>query len=384
MVRRLVCSSWFAVSLVFFLVVASGCGDDLPAAGPDGGGGGGPDAGPPFDVAQRHWTFVPIDGNVCANGSGTGIGLNLDFSSDKLVVFLEGGGACFNPLSCSMASHQGGFGPGDLDGVATATADAGILSRTDPDNPVADWSYVFIPYCEGDIHAGDTDDGPDGRTMHGYGNVTRAVTAVADAYQGRLSRVLLVGQSAGGFGAGYNYDQVAEIFGEVPVDLVDDSGPPMSDTYLTPCFQTQLRQVWNLGATLPPDCDDCIDQAGGGFANLAPFLANKYPERRFGFISSLHDQTIRLFYGFGYPDCDNPVVPMEADVFEAGVTELRDVIVAPLANARAYTIDSDVHVWTNQPLGQTEVAGVTLGTWLGQLLDGSADWSSITPPPAAL
>ena len=369
------------LSLAIFLLAAA-CGDNQKGelAGPDAGDGA--DAGPPFDVTEREWTWFPVEGNTCMNGSATGIGLNLDYSSDKLVVFLEGGGACFNTFSCAGASHQDGFGEAELAQFADYAEESGILDRDDPDNPVAGWSYVFIPYCTGDVHAGAQPDGAGGRDYVGYGNVTRAVTLVQERMGASLSRVLLTGQSAGGFGAAYNYDQVATIFDaiDVPTDLLDDSGPPLSNTYLTPCFQQLVRERWNLDATLPADCDECVDEDGGGLVHLIDVMSAKYSERRLGIVTSLSDGTIRQFYGFGYPDCDDPDGIMAADVFAAGVEELRDEILAPLDNVRAYTIEGTGHVWTDDPLGETEVDAVTLGAWITAMLDGSADWDNVAPP----
>lgn len=371
------------LTLATLLALAAACGDNEKGLT----GGGGPDAGdqadagPPFDVTEREWAWFPVDGNTCMDGSPTGIGLNLDFASDKLVVFLEGGGACFNSISCQSVAHQDGFGEPEMNELAGYLDAGGILDRTDTDNPVAGWSYVFIPYCTGDVHAGAQPDGVGGRDYVGYGNVTRAVSLVAERMGSSLTQVLLTGQSAGGFGSSFNYDQVATLFGEVPVDLLDDSGPPMSNTYLTPCFQQMVRDRWNLEATIPEDCTECVDEEGGGLIHLVDVMSEKYPDRRLGVVSSLRDQTIRQFYGFGYPNCEDPEFPMPAAAFEAGIEELRDEILAPLDNARAYTIDSAEHVWTDNPLGSVEVDGVTLGAWIQALVDGSEGWDSVAPPP---
>src|SRR5204862_7890970 len=134
--------------------------------------------------------------------------------------------------------------------------------RSDADNPAAGWNYLFIPYGAGDVDAGSAESGFGGRTQIGYGNVARAATMAAAELPG-LAQVLLIGQSAGGFGATVNLDQVATIFGDVPVDLVDDSGPPLSTTYLTPCFQDMIREEWNLDAAIPADCDECTTENGG-------------------------------------------------------------------------------------------------------------------------
>ena len=374
------------LTFAILLLGGAACGDNLDSTGDSAGGpdaGDQADAGPPFDVTEREWAWYPLEGNTCMDGSATGIGLNLDFASDKLVVFLEGGGACFNGPSCGTVAHQDGFGEADMTELAGYLDAGGILDRTDDNNPLAGWSYVFIPYCTGDVHSGAQPDGVGGRDYVGYGNVTRAVNLMAERMGGSLSQVLLTGQSAGGFGAAFNYDQVATIFAniDVPVDLLDDSGPPMSNTYLTPCFQEMVRDRWNLAETIPDDCEECVDEEGGGLIHLVDAMSAKYPERRLGIVSSLRDNTIRQFYGFGYPDCENPEWPMAAGVFQNGIEELRDDILPPLDNARAYTIASDEHVWTDNALGSVEVDGVTLGAWIGQLIDGSEGWESVAPAP---
>jgi hypothetical protein len=274
-------------------------------------------------------------------------------------------------------AHPDGFGPDDLD--ALVAAQAGLLDRTDADNPVRTWSWVVIPYCTGDQHAGGTVNGLGGRIQDGYDNVGRAIGLVAGAFQGQLSQVLLTGQDAGGFGALYNYDQVARAFGDVPVEVADDSGPVMGDDVFTPCLQTEWRDLWDLNGTFPVDCADCVDDQGGGLANLWPFLAGKYPAARFGLVQAIGDLEARRLYGSGYPDCGAPAVPMDTGVFQAGLLDLIDQTLAPLPASRAFAIDSAENVWTDQPLGQVSTGGTTLADWLRGLIDGSAGWDTVEP-----
>lgn len=365
-------------AILLALTTTAACGGDDDD---DGGGGGGPDAdvGPPFGVAAtEEWVWVDVEGSQCMNGGDTGIGVNLVPDPEGLVLFLQGGGACFNALSCMGVANQGGFGADELAEVAEAEGDEGILDRGDIDNPARSWSYVFVPYCTGDIHAGGTEAGFGDRTQVGFHNVTRAAELAA-AQLPDVPRVLLVGQSAGGFGALYNYEQVSTIFGDTPVDLLDDSGPPMSNEWLTPCFQDQIREVWGLDSTLPAGCQECLTENDGGFIELAPYMAEKYPDRRIGIISSLTDETIRQFYAFGYPDCETYQIPMPMDAYRAGVEDLRDNVLSATGNARAYTVEGGHHVFTNAALGETESGTVLLADWIAGLLEADPDWDSVTP-----
>ena len=90
---------------------------------------------------------------------------------------------------------------------------------------------VFIPYCTGDVFAGDRRDVDVSRSVRsqqfvGYSNMTRFLEHIAPTFSD-ADQVLLTGFSAGGFGALLNYDQTKEIFGDTPVYMVDDSGIPL-------------------------------------------------------------------------------------------------------------------------------------------------------------
>lgn len=108
-------------------------------------------------AAPGTWTFVPIDGMRCADGSATGIGVRLEPDSKELMLYLQGGGACTTGETCWVsknAAHVDGYGP-------TEFAQDGLLENyvlLDPSatsgNPFADMTMVMVPYCTGDAHSG--------------------------------------------------------------------------------------------------------------------------------------------------------------------------------------------------------------------------------------
>lgn len=357
------------------------CGGDQPGgAGPDAGETTPTaDAGPPaFPVAEREWSWMPVEGTRCMDGSATGMGLNLDGASDQVLIYLEGGGACFNGFTCSGVAHPNGFGAADLESVAREVGDRGIFDRSDPDNPFRDWNFVFLPYCSGDIFAGAAEQGVGGRVQVGYENVGATLDALVPAFA-KARRVVLTGSSAGGFGALYNYDRTQQAFGEVPVLLLDDSGPPLSDEFLAPCLQNQIRQAWNLEATLPPDCDTCQTDGGGGLVNIIPFLAAKYPDRNLGLVTSTRDGVIRLFFGWGYPSCANPQVPMPEQAFADGIAALVEDTLSKHDNWNAFVVDSGHHVWLfESPLSSVRVGEGSLADWLEAFLSDDG-WSTVEP-----
>jgi len=334
-------------------------------------------SGPPITAPDDAWTWVPFPESRCMNDSSTGIGVNWHGDSRKLLIYLEGGGACFNLFTCSTVAHQNGFGEADMASTAQDYGSAGVFNRADPDNPFRDWNYVFVPYCSGDVHAGLNESGTGGRTMVGYRNIGMYLERLSPTFPD-AEQVVLAGSSAGGFGSAFNYDRVARAFDYRPVYLLDDSGPPMSDTYLTPCLQQQVRDAWKLDDSLPADCAACRGADGGGLVNLATFLGEKYPNQRQGLVTSNRDGVIRTFFGFGYPSCTNST-PMPESVFAMGIEELTQIL-APQTSFKEFVLDSSVHVWLLDPtLGGTVSNGVKLTDWLRGLLDGGSDWRTVKP-----
>ena len=98
------------------------------------------------------WTYVPFPGAVCMNGTPTGIGINKTSASKNLVIFMQGGNACFNLASCGITAHKDGYGPADIKeakyaryGAAAYAAFGGIkvFLQHDPD-PLSEAALLRI------------------------------------------------------------------------------------------------------------------------------------------------------------------------------------------------------------------------------------------------
>jgi hypothetical protein len=190
-----------------------------------------------------------------------------------------------------------------------------------------------------------------------------------------VTQVLLTGDSAGGFGAHYNYDRVAQAFCPTPVALVDDSGPVMTDQYLAPCLQQRWRTLWNLDSTLPTGCDNCSNADGGGLVNAYDAVRKRYPNAHLGVISSDQDSVISTFYGFGKNACagiDGPPNPLTGAEYAAGLAQVRAQYMQPWPAWGSYFIDSTQHTWiANSSYASTTVQGVKLTDWVGGIVSGA-------------
>ncbi len=253
-------------ALMLAIASLSGCsneGAQIPDAGVTPGDPGETDEEPrtlpavelgePFSAPAFEWTWIPVSGTTCRDGSGAGVMANLNPNSDELVIALEGGGACYDAISC-FANAQ------DISderiGEFADDYDSGLFDREAEDNPLRDWNLVFVPYCTGDMHLGAEPEGDmDGKLQRfvGYANMTAFLSRIVPTFPS-ATRVLLTGGSAGGVGAAANYFQVARYFDPVPVDMLNDAGPTVGSPWVAKCLQDWWRETWNVDATVLRDC----------------------------------------------------------------------------------------------------------------------------------
>lgn len=334
------------------------------------------DGEPLPDGEPGQWQWVDVEGTECIDGSPTGVGVRHG-TGDGLVIYFEGGGGCFDFGTCSLFyTSFANFDENAFALLVPTLLQSGIFDPNEPDNPVRDWSFVYVPYCTGDVHAGDKDlAGVPGfvgsHQFVGHRNFVLDLERIGATFPDP-SHVLVTGISAGGYGAAFNYDAVASGYGyaNVPVTLLDDSGPPMSDEYLPVCLQDLWRELWGLDQSFPEDCAGCID-GGGWVVDLALHLRTKHDGQRFGLISSLQDGVIRTFLSGGQNECQGGLFPGQE--YEAGLVDLRDVILADDPAFASYYMPGVAHTYLPFPAyTTTEVQGTRIVDWVAALLDGTA------------
>jgi Pectinacetylesterase len=370
----------------------AGAKEEASAATPDAARA--PDAAPIdktaiLNLQSKTWQFVPIEGAMCRDGSATGIGVNVNPDSKNLMIYLEGGGACFNALTC--AGNPSSFSEADFNactgsaGGTCAAASitgggAGILNRSDTANPMADWNFVYVPFCTGDVHAGNklnaTVTGVAGKQQFvGYANMTRYLARLVPTFPG-LSKVLLTGVSAGGFGAAANYLQTAKAFGSVPVYDLDDSGPPMEDPYVPSCLQKQWADTWGFESTILADCGSACPDPTNYTLDASIHVAKMYPNIPFGLIEDTDDEVITLFYGFGANNCAAAAIPtpVTGPMFTQGLLDSRTKL-APYPNFGGFIFQGTDHTtlggasYDTRTAGSGDAAVVKLSDWVTTLVN---------------
>lgn len=319
----------------------------------------------PIQPSAMTWQYIEIPGTKCVDGTPAGFSVNHNPASTKLVIYLEGGGACFNSL-CESLHNRGPNIP----------TNDGIFDRTKTANPVRDWSYVYIPYCSGDVYAGQAETMLGGklRYFYGYSNITAFLERVVPFFG--ADQVLLTGSSAGGFGSAINFSQTQRAFDTVPVVLIDDSAPPMSTTVYPPCLQDIWRTAWRLDKTVLAECGANCPDPSSFSEGLFDHIRTTFPNMRGGLFSTLSDQTIRGFAGYGWSNgynmCAEFTNAVTAATYQAGLTEIRTKVMATPQFGTFYITGTGHTRLRSASFYTTMVGGTTLPQWLSSTLGGTA------------
>ena len=381
------------VHLIGMFLVLVGCGVEQISPAPVGVSPGLPSdfecsmteseaCGDPIENMTAEWAWYPVSDSKCLDGSSTGFGVRIGQEPEKVVLYLEGGGACYNSWSCEniFASKFGAedFGEGKQ---------VGIFNLDDGDNPFKAWTHVYIPYCSGDMHSGSVPfgEGYAGQAHWGYQNISYYLKRLVPTFK-TAQRVVLMGSSAGGFGATYNWLRVQKAFNPVPVDVIDDSGPFFTSSFLDSCFHKTVSQLWNQSVVFPSDCTDCLDSADSFIAHLR-YTRRQLPERRYALLTEAEDYVIRAYFSYGTAECsqwDSDNRPdYSADRFHSALEDYRHAT-HDLENTYIYEAEGNGHVMLFSDFSdglQTVQNGIPLAAWLNDFI-GGADLEDVIAPKA--
>lgn len=352
-----------AGALLGSLAFAPACGDEeKPAAGEQ------PDLGGPTDplvAPDLAWKYFEFPDAYCRDGSPAGISVNLNPDSKNLMIYLEGGGACFDGATCA----------GNPARVLTnmLQPQAGLFDRSNAANPVKDWNFVYVPYCTGDNHTGTNPNGmidnlPTQKFV-GYLNMAAFLKRLKPTFSD-AERVLLTGISAGGFGAAGNVPQVTRAFPDAKGNLIDDSGPAMSNTFIVPCLQKKWNELWGLDKSIIAECGASCTNPDNFVLDYALFLADKYSKQTSGMIETTEDIIIRGFFGVGANDCTGNIVTTQVPpaTFKEGLLDFRERVKA-FPNFGTYFPAGNQHTWLgSRSVYEAEVGGVRMIDWVRDIV----------------
>lgn len=316
--------------------------------------------------------------------STTGLAVNWGpETSTDLVLFLQGGGACWDYFTCYLGTATSGpFGPSQFETFYAAYPNS-WARRANLPAALADATIVFVPYCTGDVHGGDrvttypppTTGFPSVTWHHvGHANIMAYLRRLGPTFPSP-GRLLVSGSSAGGFGALLNYPAFRWYWPDAKSYLLDDSGPPLIGAAIPASTHSAMFSSWNLGAALDYFCPGCRSDMSRGMTEVAAH----FPGDRIALVSHLQDLTIRQF--FGTITLAPPyVVPMDGATFEGHLRDLGDLLDPGTGNAKYFFTSSPAatdHVTLADPTVVTTPSS-GLGAWIQQLVSDDAGWGSVS------
>jgi len=263
-------------------------------------------------------------------------------SSDNVMLFMDGGGAVW---------PGGGLYLGADNPLAYE-----ILRRTD-DNPVHDWNYVYVPYCDASLHLGDNIyEYPWGKGYHQGMRHTAAAVALMKELFPHAPKVLVAGVSAGGFGTLYGWAIAKSQYLDAETFVLSDSGVGFWNPDDLAMWQA-MQTAWNLH--MPPQCEKCD---GPIMTYLYETYMDLDPQVRVGLFSSYRDWVMSAFTG------------MTQDQFQYDLLSITDNIrQAQPDRFGRFFIKGRQHTSLQGGLGN-EIHGVTYGEWIERMIYGNAPW----------
>ena len=326
--------------------------------------------------------WIPREDMKSRNGESMGYGALMNPVSDKLLIFLDGGGACFNGLTCNFNLNK--FSETDFYNRIDNEQSL-LLDRENDTNQFKTWNFIFVPYATGDVHVGNnssvnvSNGGPLNQAMVGANNfniILNDLKAYFDNNAG-LSEIVFAGSSAGAFGVMPNYFKLKEILGNnIPTTSIIDAGQIfMDETLLTPCLVQEWESIWNISSSLPADLNAVIQNSYDfDIQKVYEYASVKYPEDNFGFLSYYEDGTNTFFYGFGQDNCSYPPLgPVSGSEFKDGLLDLKTSVLDNHDNWKVFYKTGTSHTFLGDDDFSQSVNGTTLNDWISQLREGLAD-----------
>ena len=244
------------------------------------------------------------DGPACIAGTEYSV-FTRKGDPKKLLIFLQGGGACWqNFYNCNiLAEDQAPPKDGPFPGVFDPTASS---------NPFADYSVIYMPYCDGSTFGGDNDvndvNFPFFPTRHhrGLRNVSAGMDVAGQMFP-RAKQITVMGHSAGGVGAAAFAPFLARfVFGNnTKLTVYNDAGPiavnlgtpPGAGGPDIPWLSVFARQNdWQFQQFYPQSCiDDGRCNAFGQQTGIIAWRLDNDSTIREGFYETDSDRTNRFF-----------------------------------------------------------------------------------------
>lgn len=312
--------------------------------------------------AAAQWTaFEPGSDTTCADGSRPAF-FERVADPERVVLYFEGGGGCWSEETCRFDNPDQ---PYRYTSDATAElldAREGVFDFANPENPLAGHSWVYVPYCTGDLHLGDTtrEYGDLVIEHRGAVNAEAAMEHLVERFP-EANELVVTGVSAGSVPTPLYAARLADRYPEARVVTLGDGSGSYPDD---PVINGYMGTMWGVINAVP----DWPETAGytvrdWSVPDLYVYGGQHAPDVTFARFDFAYDDA-QVFYGalagVAADDLVSLMDRIEADIEAQGV---------PVAS---YTAPGDEHtlLWRDL-VYEVEVDGVRLIDWITDLVEGS-------------
>ncbi|NNF17460.1 MAG: hypothetical protein HKN70_12000 [Gammaproteobacteria bacterium] len=321
-------------------------------------------------------TFDPDGGNgpICIAGTPYSV-FTRGGNPSRLLIFEQGGGACWQGFyNCNVLSED----------QEPPTDRVGIWDFEAKDNPFANYSIVYMPYCDGSVFTGDNDvfDPDFGlaigvpavqvRFHRGLRNQSAGMDLAKTLFP-HASRITVAGSSAGGVGAtAFAPFLVRLLYGnQTKLTVFNDAGPVTVNLAAIDDIAARAAD-WRFGQFYPSSCLDC-DDMGQSTAIIKWRLDNDSTIRE-AFYETDGDLTNRFFLGLlGDPAGFRNLIVTEHGLLNAA---------HPNRYKRFIVAGDTSHTALQTPLFYSQDAnGVFLNEWTSDFLVPLPFWQDIVESP---
>ena len=333
-------------------------------------------------------------------------------SPKKVIVEFMGGGACWNTLTCGLRtstfsdSIEGSRAifhesrhvqmkkakPGDIN----AAWNAGINDKNDPD--FSTWSHIYLPYCTGDLHWGDSDIvyQPGLEIRHRGGENARVAVNWLVKNFPTPDKIFVTGCSAGSYASILWSAKIAQRYANSPSTRIiqfGDSGAGI----VTESFLQESFVNWKAAKNFPWDIfpehmqGDRTDKdlVNYTLAHFYRYSASTFPSHTFSQFNTLYDNNAAYFWlSMKYPHVNAPRDPALVDKQLWGeaykkLWRLSNISksLKMLPNYREWTGWGDNHCvipyqrywWQDNNVSTSDgYSRITLSSWVSSMIAGTA------------
>ncbi len=345
-----------AVVAGLILAVLAACTDAPPQAVE-------PDAPPPAGITQLAdgWnSFAPGGETTCSDGTPYRFFARAG-DPEKLLVFFQGGGGCWTRATCDpngQPTYTVNIGP-DYQPL-----EFGIFNYDNPENPFADYSVVFAPYCTGDVHMGASDtvyppeaEGDEPITIRHQGRANaQAVLDWTFANVPDPAQVFVTGSSAGAIPSPFYAALVANAYPDARIAHLGDG----AGGYRRMNGDARPDEQWGTFDFIndEPGFED-LEPDGFNYERLYIAAATAHPDILFAEFDAAEDDVQKRFLALsGAKD-----VKLQ-EALEANHADIR----AAAPNFRAFITGGESHTILRRPEFYTYAAdGVRIRDWVVDL-----------------